>query len=73
MNEERRITVELSEREVLAVVLFHKSQMKKIVNALGKASLDFSRARDLKALHGEAKKLIESHTARGKELLSLLK
>lgn len=70
---ERPYNVALSRDEVIALVHYHRREMQSITRKLGKASLDFSKAFELKKLHDMAKAAIDKHAQRGKGLLSIVK
>ena len=76
--EDRPYTVALSSDEIVALVRYHSSCAKKVAKRFGDVSLQtransfFGSGKKLKALAGEARRLINLHSARAKGLFSVL-
>ena len=78
MHPETPFNIALSKNEMIALIKWHASQMRAIPKKVGAISMKmaadspFPRTRDLKALHDEAKDVMNYHSGRAKGLLSLI-
>lgn len=79
MNTDRPFTIALSSDEIVALVNYHTRCARKATTAMGKAALEhrgrnlLPSGRYLKALHDEAKQIVDAHVGRAKGLLSLIR
>jgi hypothetical protein len=69
----------LTHNEVVALVKYHVAQTKALPKKIGAISMDLAKnnggtpkASDMKALHKEAKGILDYHTGRARGLVSLL-
>lgn len=74
---ERPYSVQLSAAEIVGLVRFHTSQVKRITRVMGQESMKLTRgvfpvSRQLNALHDEAKRQSDAHIARARALLSII-
>ena len=72
-------TIALSHNEVIALVKYHTAQAKALPKKVGAISMSLAKenggtpkALDIKALHKEAKEILDFHTGRARGLLSIL-
>lgn len=76
---DRLFKMELSHAEVIALVNWHTAQVKNTTKRFGAAAMEMQKfnvipnGKNLKSLHTLAKEQIESHAARGRELIGIIK